>query len=146
MAVPEDQLNQDSTRLSDSHLGSVGSQGVREQRQVRLYNVANDLDINAEVLVHEDVPEPTDLRPCDLWMRLCDLGRKVVRRFSDDLEVAFDRVRRHLGELRIGTQGTEVPLALLDCIEDVLDPLLRVASHSAMASASASRDTGSFSN
>ncbi len=61
-----------------------------------LDHVANDVDIDPELLVDEYVPEAADLRPGDLGVRIGDLRRQVVRRLSDDLKVPLDGVLRHV--------------------------------------------------
>ena len=121
------------------------TQCVRKRRQVRLDDVPYDLDIDPEVL-DEDVPEPSDLRPSNLGVFFGDRGRQVTRRLPNDLEIAFDGVFGHLHETEIAVERAKVSLALLDGLEDVRDAPSWVATHSAMASASASGATGSLSS
>ena len=53
-----------------------------ERRQVSLDHVANGVDVDAEVLVNEDVPKPSNLRPRDLGMSVGDLPLETGHGFS----------------------------------------------------------------
>lgn len=70
-----------------------------ERWKVGLDHITNDLELDPEILVYKDVSEASDLRPSDLWMRVGDFHRQVVRCLSNDLEVALDRVLCHIGEI-----------------------------------------------
>lgn len=61
-----------------------------------LCDIADYLDVDAELLVHQDVPESPNLRPGDLRARAGDLIGKVVHCFTNDLEVPLSGV--HLDE------------------------------------------------
>jgi len=104
---------------------------------VSLDNITHDLDIDTEVLVHEDVPKPADLGPGNVGMGISDLGRQMIRCFPDDLEIALNRILGHLDQAVIMIECAQIPLALLDRVEDIRDALLWVATHNLTASASA---------
>lgn len=91
--------------------------------------------------------EPADLRPSDLWMRVSDLRREMDDGLTDDLQVSLDGVFGHVNEVAIlAGQRREVAVASVDRLEDVGDPLLGPASHSATASTSADSEIGCLSN
>ena len=68
---------------------------------MRLDHVTNCIDVDPEVLVNEDVPEPADLRPRDLWVCIGNRCREMIRRFADNLQVPFNRVLGHVSQVRI---------------------------------------------
>lgn len=55
-------------------------------------------DVDSEVLVDEDVPKASNLRPRALWVHPCDRDRQVIRCLTDDLKITFDRIQRHACE------------------------------------------------
>lgn len=125
----------------------VVAERVGERRQMRLDHVANGIDVDAEVLMYEDVAEPADLRPRDLRMGIGDLCREVDDGFADDLQIPFNGILGHVDEVLVAAvERSEIPLTSSDRAEDVVDTLVGAACHSATASASADSDTGRFSS
>ncbi|MCK1802595.1 hypothetical protein MTQ12_05940 [Brevibacterium sp. R8603A2] len=120
-------------------VGYMAPQCFGERREVCFHDIAEDLDVDSEVLVDEDVAESSDLRPRDTWVSIDDLRRKVVHGFADDLQVAFDRILLHPHQVGVGlvAENRHVPLASLDRIEYIGDALGRTATQSATASAGA---------
>lgn len=115
---------------------------ISENRQMGLHDIAHDLEIDAEILVHENVSESSNLWPCDFRMLLCNRRGEMVHGLADDLKVPFNGIHRHVRELGIAIQKVKVFFALRDGLDDICDPLLRASTHSATASARASRETG----
>nr|WP_242684965.1 hypothetical protein [Microbacterium sp. SD291] len=78
-----------------------------QRRQMRLDHVPNSVGIHSEVLVNKDVPEPADLGPRDLWMRVGDLRGEMDDGFADDLQVSFNGIFGHVDEVAVlACQGT----------------------------------------
>lgn len=71
-------------------------QRVSERREMSLHDIADDVRVDAEVLVHEDVAKASDLRPGNLRVRTGDAIGKMDDCFADDLQIALDRILRHL--------------------------------------------------
>ena len=114
-----------------------------EGRQVSLDHVANGVDVDAEVLVNEDVPKPSNLRPRDLGMSVGDLLRETGHGFTDDLKIPLDGILSHIDKIMIRTvQRDHVAAAAIDRLENVLDSLLGAAGHKATASERADSETG----
>lgn len=92
-----------------------------------LNNVGNNLDVYPEVLVYQDVSEPPYLNPWHFGVIFCQLGRQVLDGFTNDLEVAFDSILRHLHSNWVGGRLGErnVATALGDRTQDVIwaDPV-----------------------
>lgn len=111
-----------------------------------LDDVADNFDVDPEVLVDQDVPEATDLRPGNVRVRSGDLLREVVDGFADNLQIAFDRVLRHLRQITIANQQGDVSVAPLNGLKYVIDALGSTAPHSANASTSAEAEIGRLSS
>src|SRR5699024_8358547 len=94
----------------------------------------------------EDVAEAPDLRPRDTRMRIGDLRGEMVHGFADDLQIALDRVPRHLHHALIGFKGGDISLASFDGLETIGDALSRASAHSATASMSAESEIGRLSS
>lgn len=89
---------------------------------------------------------PPDLGPRDLRVRPGDLLREMVHGFTDDLQIAFDRVLSHLHEIRIVRESSDVSLASLDGDENIRDALGGLGVHNTSASASADAEIGRLSS
>jgi hypothetical protein len=73
-----------------------------------LYDIAHDLDTDAEVLVHEDVAKPAYLRPGNVGMGIRDRSGQMIRCLPDDLEIAFNRILGHLYQAVITIETAQV--------------------------------------
>lgn len=110
---------------------------------MHLNDFANGIHIDAEIPVHEDTSEASDLRPGNLWVCVGELSGKMVRCFADDLEVPFDGVFCHVNEVRIvAGERVEVSLASFDRLQDDRAALFDVSAHNATASAIADSEIG----
>lgn len=78
--------------------------------------IADHVDVDADVLVHQDVTEPSNLGPRDLRARAGDLIGKMVHGVADDLQVPLDRILCHLRDVTLTVQRSDVLLAPLDCL------------------------------
>lgn len=123
------------------------AQACSERRKIRLDDVANDIYIDTEILVHEDIAESSDLRPSNLRVCVGEFSGRVVCRFSDDLKVPLDGVFRHVDEDRVVVvECLNVPLASFDRLLDVSDALFEASAHNATASAIAESEIGRLSS
>lgn len=61
-------------------------------RQLRLHHVPHDLPIDKKVVVNQDVTKAGDLAPLDIGMGMSHFVGNPLRGFTNDLEVAHDRV------------------------------------------------------
>lgn len=60
----------------------VAPQRLGKRRQMSIDDIADHVDVDAEILVHQDVAEISNLRPGDLRMRAGDLIGKMVHGFA----------------------------------------------------------------
>ena len=60
----------------------VAPQRLGKRRQMSIDDIANHVDVDAEILVHQDVAEIPNLRPDDLRVRAGDLIGKMVHGFA----------------------------------------------------------------
>jgi hypothetical protein len=63
-----------------------------ERRHALLNERPHDLEVHAEVLVNEDVPEASEVGPRDLRVRRLESRTHPLHRLANDLEVADGRV------------------------------------------------------
>jgi len=118
-----------------------------QRREVVLDYVANDVYIHTEILMNDDVPKASDLRPADFWVAFCDTCGQMLCCFTNYLKVALNRVFCHFEKVYIATvQSLRVPLAPLDGTENVGNALVDASAHRATASASAVVEMGSLSS
>lgn len=88
-----------------------------ERREVLLDDLTNRSNVNAEVLVDEDVPEAANLGPWDFWVCFRDRSWQSGDCFTDDLKVPLERVLGHVGEVAI--ERSDVTLTTFDRSLDV---------------------------
>lgn len=68
------------------------------------YDIAHDLDVDAEVLVHENISKPSNLWPCDFGMCVRDCRGEMIHSLADDLKIPLNGVHRHIRESGIVIQ------------------------------------------
>lgn len=111
-----------------------------------LDDITDYVDVDTEVLVHQDVAKAPDLRPRDLRVHAGDLIGKMVHGLADELEIALDRILGHLRDVSLAVQRSNILPASLNCLKRISDALRRTATHSGTASASAETETGRLSS
>ncbi len=63
-----------------------GQQRVLQGRQVAQHGVPDDLEVDAEIVVHEDVPDASRLGPGHSRVTLSKRGRHLLGRLANDLQ------------------------------------------------------------
>ena len=95
-----------------------------------LTTAPQDVDVDPEVFVDQDVPEPGDLLPLDLGTASPEICREALDGFADDLEVPHHRVDRHVvRRKRILGQTSRVSADSCDGPQDVFEVDPRVPGH-----------------
>ena len=65
---------------------------LTKHRQILLDHPPDQLQINAQIIVHKHILEPSQSRPIDIWMTVLQHVRQPLRRFGHRLQVSQDRI------------------------------------------------------
>lgn len=101
-------------------------QRLGERWEMGVDDIADNIDVDSEVLMNENVVEASDLRPGDLRVGVGDLHREVVCSFADDLQVALDRILGHVHDVTITVESGDIPTASLDSHQNIGNALAGV--------------------
>lgn len=90
---------------------------ISERRKILDDGVPDDIEIDAEVLVNEDVAHARDVRPRNAGRKRFLIGNQVPNSFPDDFEIAD-----------YGIDGLLISLELFECetLDVTLDPCARL--------------------
>ena len=75
---------------------ALPARGLSQFWQRALDHLPDDFEIEPEVIVHDSVPQPSDLRPWDPFVALLELRRQPAYRLADHLQVTHYRIDRLL--------------------------------------------------
>jgi hypothetical protein len=68
----------------------------RKEGEILFNDVPDTQGIDAEILMHEDIPKSGDPMPVDLRMVCLQVSVKALRGFSENLEISEDSILYHL--------------------------------------------------
>jgi hypothetical protein len=115
-----------------------------QRREVLANRVLNDLSLGPEVLVRDDVPQASVVRPSHLWRLGVKLAVNSFRCLADDKKVEEDSVENEWrSDVRLSQLSPDMILDCLQRVRDVTEAFVALARHIGTASLSASMRAGS---
>jgi len=115
-------------------IGEVDADGLSQVADLGVDEVADDVGVDPEVLVHQDVAEPRDAGPGDRLEAVSGLLRKRPRCLARNRKIAQDRVERHLSDERLViVQARSEARAAIKSLQHVGEPFAVASVHRATA-------------